>query len=234
MFERFTERARQVVIFAQDEARALKSNHIGTEHLLLGLLREEEGLAARVLDSLDVTLDEVHDRILTGTFESTTGQIPFTPRAKKALNLAMREAISLGHNYIGTEHILLGLVRNECEARLILSNLNIDAVKIRDEIMRMLSGPSSNKKVVVSKDTAKIKPKPAMEIFHTPRGYAIVMPNGDFWAFDKTRRKQFSEFMASQALGLMDGKNDPSFDDTDWAYENIVEPFYTKKDAQND
>jgi ATP-dependent Clp protease ATP-binding subunit ClpC len=107
VFERFTERARQVVVLAQDEARALKHNYIGTEHILLGLLREEEGLAARVLESLDIAVEEVRAqvaRIVGQGDEVTTGQIPFTPRAKKVLELALREALSLGHNYIGTEH----------------------------------------------------------------------------------------------------------------------------------
>src|SRR6201747_1579121 len=145
MFERFTERARQVVVLAQDEARALKHNYIGTEHILLGLLREEEGLAARVLDSLEITVEEVRAqvaRIVGQGDEVTTGQIPFTPRAKKVLELALREALSLGHNYIGTEHILLGLVReNEGVAARILLDFDADAEKIRNEIIRMLSGP---------------------------------------------------------------------------------------------
>jgi ATP-dependent Clp protease ATP-binding subunit ClpC len=145
MFERFTERARQVVVLAQDEARTLKHNYIGTEHILLGLLREEEGLAARVLDSLDITVEEVRAqvaRIVGKGDEVTTGQIPFTPRAKKVLELALREALSLGHNYIGTEHILLGLVReNEGVAARILLDFDADAEKIRNEIIRMLSGP---------------------------------------------------------------------------------------------
>ncbi|MCW2960467.1 MAG: ATPase domain protein [Thermoleophilia bacterium] len=145
MFERFTERARQVVVLAQDEARALKHNYIGTEHILLGLLREEEGLAARVLDSLDITVEEVRQqvsRIVGQGDEATSGQIPFTPRAKKVLELALREALSLGHNYIGTEHILLGLVReNEGVAARILLDFDADAEKIRNEIIRMLSGP---------------------------------------------------------------------------------------------
>src|SRR5437870_1371817 len=113
MFERFTERARQVVVLAQEEARTLKHNYIGTEHILLGLLREEEGLAARVLESLDITVERVRAqvvRIVGSGEEVTSGQIPFTPRAKKVLELALREALSLGHNYSGTEHILLGLV----------------------------------------------------------------------------------------------------------------------------
>jgi ATP-dependent Clp protease ATP-binding subunit ClpC len=145
MFERFTERARQVVVLAQEEARTLKHNYIGTEHILLGLLREEEGLAARVLEGLEITVEEVRAqviRIVGSGEEVTSGQIPFTPRAKKVLELALREALSLGHNYIGTEHILLGLVReNEGVAARILADFDADSEKIRSEIIRMLSGP---------------------------------------------------------------------------------------------
>ncbi len=144
MFERFAERARQVVVLAQDEARALKHNYIGTEHLLLGLLREEEGLAARVLWSLDITVDEVRAqvaRIVGQGDEVTAGQIPFTPRAKKVLELSLREAVSLGHNYIGTEHILLGLAReNEGVAARILLDFGADAEKIRGAVRRQLGG----------------------------------------------------------------------------------------------
>jgi hypothetical protein len=145
VFERFTERARQVVVLAQDEARALRHNYIGTEHILLGLLREEEGLAARVLESLDVTVEEVRAQVAAVVGEGddvTTGQIPFTPRAKKVLELSLREALGLGHNYIGTEHVLLGLVRvDEGVAARILLDFGLDAEKIRDELIRMLSGP---------------------------------------------------------------------------------------------
>ena len=144
MFERFTERARQVVVLAQDEARAFKHNYIGTEHLLLGLLREEEGLGARVLESLDITVEEVRAqvaRIVGQGDEVTIGQIPFTPRAKKVLELALREALSLGHNYIGTEHILLGLAReSDGVAMRILLDFDADAEKIRNEVVRFLSG----------------------------------------------------------------------------------------------
>jgi ATP-dependent Clp protease ATP-binding subunit ClpC len=149
MFERFTERARQVVVLAQEEARTLKHNYIGTEHILLGLLREEEGLAARVLESLDITVERVRAqvvRIVGSGEEVTSGQIPFTPRAKKVLELALREALSLGHNYIGTEHILLGLVReNEGVAARILLDFDADSEKIRNEVIRMLSGPSGRR-----------------------------------------------------------------------------------------
>src|SRR5919108_4748377 len=107
MFERFTERARQVVVLAQDEARRLQHNYIGTEHLLLGLLREEEGIAARVLEGLDISVEEVRAeiaRIIGRGEEVTAGEISFTPRAKKVLGLSLREALALHHNYIGTEH----------------------------------------------------------------------------------------------------------------------------------
>src|SRR3982075_3947713 len=150
MFERFTERARQVVVLAQEEARTLKHNYIGTEHILLGLLREEEGLAARVLESLDITVERVRAqvvRIVGSGEEVTSGQIPFTPRAKKVLELALREALSLGHNYIGTEHILLGLVReNEGVAARILLDFDADSEKIRTELIPMRSGPGSRQR----------------------------------------------------------------------------------------
>src|SRR5436190_20260349 len=131
MFERFTERARQVVVLAQDEARALKHNYIGTEHLLLGLLREEESLAAMALESLDIMVEDVRAqvaRIVGLGDEVTTGQIPYTPRAKKVFELALREALSVGHDYIGTEHILLGIVReHEGVAARILLDFDADS-----------------------------------------------------------------------------------------------------------
>jgi len=143
VFERFTERARQVVVLAQDEARLLRHDYIGTEHLLLGLLREEEGIAARALESLDVTLEEVRaqvGRIVGEGDEVATGQIPFTPRAKKTLELSLREALAIGHNYIGTEHVLLGLAReNEGVAMRILLDLGVDAERIRNVVLGMLT-----------------------------------------------------------------------------------------------
>jgi ATP-dependent Clp protease ATP-binding subunit ClpC len=144
MFERFTERARKVVVLAQEEARHFNHNYIGTEHLLLGLLREDEGVAARALASLNVTLDEVREQVesIVGYGEEGTGgQAPFTPRSKKVLELALREALQLGHNYIGTEHILLGLVReSEGVAARVLNNLDVDPDKVRREVVRMLGG----------------------------------------------------------------------------------------------
>jgi ATP-dependent Clp protease ATP-binding subunit ClpC len=149
MFERFTERARQVVVLAQEEARSLKHNYIGTEHLLLGLLREDEGVAARVFEKLDISVEEVRAavvRIVGSGEEVPQGQIPFTPRAKKVLELALREALSLGHNYIGTEHILLGLIREEeGVATRILLDLDADPEKVRAEVMHLLSGPAARR-----------------------------------------------------------------------------------------
>jgi len=145
MFERFTDRARQVIVLAQDEARLFKHNYIGTEHLLLGLLREEEGLAARVLDILGITVEEVHLQVarIVGQGDAVaSGEIPFTPRAKKVLELALREALSFGHDYIGTEHMLLGLVREDTGvgARILL-NFGVNANTVRNETVRLLSGP---------------------------------------------------------------------------------------------
>jgi ATP-dependent Clp protease ATP-binding subunit ClpA len=143
VFERFTERARHSVVLAQDEARALKHNYIGTEHLLLGLLREEDGIAARALTALDVTLEDTRKQVARVVGEGddvTPGQIPFTPRSKKVLELALREALALGHNYIGTEHVLLGLMReNEGVAAHILRDFGADADAVRDRVVGMLA-----------------------------------------------------------------------------------------------
>ena len=144
MFERFTRRARQVIVLAQDEARTLRHNYIGTEHVLLGLLREEEGLAARALEALGLTVEQVRAevaRIVGQGDEATSGQIPFTPRAKRVLDLSVREALTLGHNYVGTEHVLLGLVReNDGVASQILLKFGADPETVRNQLIGMLSG----------------------------------------------------------------------------------------------
>jgi ATP-dependent Clp protease ATP-binding subunit ClpC len=144
MFERFTERARQVVVLAQDEARELRHNYIGTEHLLLGLLREEDGLGARVLGELGVTLEGVRSDvglIIGQGDEAMTGQIPFTPRAKRVLELSLNEATELGHGYIGTEHLLLGLARegNGVAAR-ILADHGAPPERIAGAVLEKLQG----------------------------------------------------------------------------------------------
>jgi ATP-dependent Clp protease ATP-binding subunit ClpC len=142
MFERFTDRARRVVVLAQEEARVLNHNHIGTEHVLLGLIREGEGVAAQALESLGIKLDavryEVEQKIGRGT-QSQSGHIPFTPRAKKALELSLREALQLNHNYIGTEHILLGVIREgEGVAAQVLVRLGGDLSRVRSKVVSLL------------------------------------------------------------------------------------------------
>ena len=144
MFERFTDRARRVVVLAQDEARSLEHNYIGTEHILLGLIREGEGVAAKALEMANISLEGVRNQVIEiiGKGENDSkDHIPFTPRAKKVLELSMREALQLGHNYIGTEHILLGLIREgEGVANQVLTNLGADLGSIRQNVIHLLSG----------------------------------------------------------------------------------------------
>jgi hypothetical protein len=144
MFERFTDRARRVVVLAQEEARLLDHNYIGTEHLLLGLIHEEEGVAAQALTALDISLDAVRAQVeeIIGRGDTTpSGHIPFTPRAKKVLEMGLREALQLGHNYIGTEHILLGLIREgEGVAAQVLVNLGAELSRVRQQVIQLLSG----------------------------------------------------------------------------------------------
>jgi Clp amino terminal domain, pathogenicity island component len=144
MFERFTDRARRVVVLAQEEARLLNHNYIGTEHILLGLIHEGEGVAAKALESLGISLEAVRaqvEEIIGQGQTAPTGHIPFTPRAKKVLELSLREALQLGHNYIGTEHILLGLIREgEGVAAQVLVKLGADLSRVRRQVQRLLTG----------------------------------------------------------------------------------------------
>ncbi len=144
MFERFTDRARRVVVLAQEEARLLNHSYIGTEHILLGLIHEGEGVAAKALESLNISLDAVRaqvEEIIGQGGSSPSGHIPFTPRAKKVLELSLREALQLGHNYIGTEHILLGLIREgEGVAAQVLVKLGADLSRVRQQVIQLLSG----------------------------------------------------------------------------------------------
>ena len=144
MFERFTDRARRVVVLAQEEARMLEHNYIGTEHLLLALIHEGEGVAATALRALDVDLDTLRREVeaLVGRGQQpASGHIPFTPRAKKVLELALRESVQLGHDFIGTEHLLLGLVREgEGPAAQVLAQRGIELDAIRQQVIRLLHG----------------------------------------------------------------------------------------------
>ncbi len=151
MFERFTDRARRVVVLAQEEARMLNHNYIGTEHILLGLIHEGEGVAAKALESLGISLEAVRqqvEEIIGQGQQAPSGHIPFTPRAKKVLELSLREALQLGHNYIGTEHILLGLIREgEGVAAQVLVKLGADLNKVRQQVIQLLNGYQSKEPV---------------------------------------------------------------------------------------
>ena len=144
MFERFTDRARRVVVLAQEEARMLNHNYIGTEHILLGLIHEGEGVASKALESLGISLESVREQvqeIIGQGQQAPSGHIPFTPRAKKVLELSLREALQLGHNYIGTEHILLGLIREgEGVAAQVLVKLGADLNRVRQQVIQLISG----------------------------------------------------------------------------------------------
>ena len=173
MFERFTDRARRVVVLAQEEARMLNHNYIGTEHLLLGLIHENEGVAAKALDSLGITLngarEQVQDIIGPGQ-QAPSGHIPFTPRAKKVLELSLREALQLGHNYIGTEHILLGIIRaGEGVAAQVLTKLGTEPQKVRSTVLDLISGYQSGGE---EKETAGAGARSSGE--GTPAGSAVL------------------------------------------------------------
>jgi ATP-dependent Clp protease ATP-binding subunit ClpC len=144
MFEKFTDRARRVIVLAQEEARLLNHDYIGTEHLLLGLIHEGEGVAARALESLGISLEDVRrhvEEIVPRGQHELSGHIPFTPRAKKVLELSLRESQQLGHDYIGTEHILLGLIREgEGVAAQVLVSLGADLDRVRQQVLQLLGG----------------------------------------------------------------------------------------------
>ena len=166
MFERFTDRARRVLVLAQEEARLLNHSFIGTEHILLGLIHEGEGLAAMALEALGISLEAVRE-IVQGTIgpvgSGPPGSPPFTPRAKKVLELSLREALQLGHNYIGTEHMLLGLVREgEGVAAQVLESLGADLARVRQQVIQLLSGYQGQESV------------------HTPGGPTEELVPGDF------------------------------------------------------
>ncbi len=168
MFNRFTERARKVIVYAKEEARRFNHDYIGTEHLLLGLIREGEGVAAAVLQKLGLDLEtiriEVEKMVQPGPQTQVMGDIPFTPRSKKALELSAEEARALGHNYIGTEHLLLGLVKEgEGMAYRVLLNLGLDLGKLRNEVMELLG--SSVPGYGQQQETAKQGKTPAIDAY---------------------------------------------------------------------
>jgi ATP-dependent Clp protease ATP-binding subunit ClpC len=144
MFERFTDRARRVVVLAQEEARMLNHNYIGTEHILLGLVHEGDGVAAKAMAAMEISLEKVRqqvEEIIGRGAQAPSGHIPFTPRAKRVLELSLRESLQLGHNHIGTEHILLGLIREgEGVAAQVLVRLGADLNRVRQQVIQLLHG----------------------------------------------------------------------------------------------
>jgi ATP-dependent Clp protease ATP-binding subunit ClpC len=170
LFERFTDRARRVTVLAQEEARMLNHNYIGTEHVLLGLIHEGDGVACKALESLGLSLtgirDQVNEIIGLGQQATPSGHIPFTPRAKKVLELSLREALQMGHNYIGTEHILLGLIREgEGVGCQVLVRLGADLVTVRQQVIQILSGYSGQQRHDEPRfgDTAHTRSRTAQE-----------------------------------------------------------------------
>jgi ATP-dependent Clp protease ATP-binding subunit ClpC len=159
MFEKFTDKARRVVVLAQEEAKLLNHNYIGTEHILLGLIHEGEGVAAKALESLGINLDSVRQQvqeIIGQGQQAPAGHIPFTPRAKKVLELSLREALQLGHSYIGTEHLLLGLIREgEGVAAQVLTKLGADTNRVRQQVIQLLSGFQGKETVTVGGDSTE-------------------------------------------------------------------------------
>ena len=166
MFERFTDRARRVVVLAQEEARMLNHNYIGTEHILLGLIHEGEGVAAKALESLGISLDAVRqqvEEIIGQGQQAPSGHIPFTPRAKKVLELSLREALQLGHNYIGTEHILLGLIREgDGVAAQVLVKLGADLNRVRQQVIQLLHGYQGKEPTAAGGTAAETAPSTSL------------------------------------------------------------------------
>ena len=167
MFERFTDRARRVIVLAQEEARMLNHNYIGTEHILLGLIHEGEGVAAKALESLGISLDAVRqqvEEIIGQGHQAPSGHIPFTPRVKKVLELSRREAEQLGHTYIGTEHILLGLVREgDGVAAQVLVMLGADLNRVRQQVIQLLHGRQAREPVSARSAAQNLRVSPAVQ-----------------------------------------------------------------------
>jgi GNAT superfamily N-acetyltransferase len=183
MFKRFTDRARRVVVLAQEEARTLNHNYIGTEHILLGLIRESDGVGAKALESLGISLQAVRAQVeeLIGRGQHTpSGHIPFTPRSKKVLELSLRESVQLGHDYIGTEHILLGLIREgDGVAAQVLVQLGADPNRVRQQVIQLISSQPPQ-----SDEAMKVRPRedtdrPAALAYLTRHNHARVARQGE-------------------------------------------------------
>lgn len=184
MFERFTDRARRTLVLAQEEARLLDHGYIGTEHILLALVHEGEGVAAKALEALGISLEAVREKVaetIGPAGERTTGSPPFTPRAKKVLEMSLREALQLNHNHIGTEHLLLGLVREgEGVGAQVLVNLGADLGRVRDQVLQLLSGYAAigdPRAGVAGEDVAKAEiPAPPAALFAWEDAEVLLRP----------------------------------------------------------
>jgi ATP-dependent Clp protease ATP-binding subunit ClpA len=183
MFERFTDRARQVIVLAQEEARILSHNYIGTEHILLGLIHEGEGVAATALESLGVSLEAVRqqvEEIIGQGQEAPSGHIPFTPRAKTVLELSLRESMQLGHNYIGTEHILLGLIREgDGVAAHVLATLGADLDRVRQQVIQLLHGDEGKEQEQRPAGVTRLRGTVEARLSAAERWLGIVPDTGD-------------------------------------------------------
>ena len=208
MFERFTDRARQAVELAHDEAMRLNHSYIGTEHLLLGLIREGEGVAAQALEALGISLDGVRQQVEQiigeGQQAPPPGEIPYTPRAKKVLELALREAKQLGHNYIGTEHLLLGVAREDGGvASQILRDAGLDAKAIRDGVMHVLSRPSEKEVLPESFEpqSPPLAPDVAAELARLSREKEEALQRNELERAAWLRERERNLIGASRQLG---------------------------------
>jgi len=183
MFKRFTERARRVIVLAQEEARMLNHNYIGTEHILLGLIHEGEGVAAKALESLGISLDAVRQQVeeIIGQGEQAPSEhVPFTPRAKKVLELSLREALQLGHDYIGTEHILLGLIREgDGVAPQVLVKLGADLNRVRQQVLQLIGGQQPQPGEAVTVRPREEADRPAALAFLAEHNSARVARRGE-------------------------------------------------------
>jgi|ERR687892_366276 ATP-dependent Clp protease ATP-binding subunit ClpC len=188
MFERFTDRARRVVVLAQEESRMLNHNYIGTEHLLLGLLHEGEGVGAQALESMGISLERVRRQVeeIIGQGQSTPPEhIPFTPRAKKVLELSLRESKQLGHKYLGTEHILLGLVREgEGVAAQVLQKLGADLSAVRQQVIELLAAASTPEGILEKSAQSGVRQEEASDVPVCPRCRASLQESIAYGVLD--------------------------------------------------
>ena len=224
MFQRFTDKARRTVVLAQEEARALRHDQIGTEHLLLGLLRESSGVAATALTSLGVSLSAARERVAAddpadsraSATSSTEAHIPFTPQAKRTLELALRESLQLGHDYIGTEHILLGLVRGQsCRAAVILSELGADQATVTQRVLELRpASPRRPATTVVSDVTElRVKVESALSRLTAVERFTGLIPDlAEFDAELARLRHEKDEAIDAQNFRLAEALNDAETD----------------------